>query len=370
MKKFWSAALALILVLSLILTGCSTAVESSDSSSESSESSVAEESSESSESSEESSAESSEAAEESSEESEPETERAVMRIAGMKGPTSMGLVKVMEDNEAGATANAYEFTIAGTADEITPKLIQGELDAAAVPANLASVLYNNTEGEIQLLAINTLGVLYIVEKGETVSSIEDLRGQTIYATGKGSTPEYTLRYLLSENGIDPDNDVTIEYKSEATEVVAVLTEAESGIAMLPQPYVMVAKGSVEGLRIALDLTAEWDALDNGSSLVTGVLVVRKEYAEQNPDAVAAFLADYESSVEFVNADNAAAAELIEKFDIFKAAVAEKALPFCNITFISGADAADVLPGYLQVLMDQNAKSVGGALPGDDFYYGK
>lgn len=364
MKKFWSAALALVLALSLVLTGCAPAVESSSSA----ESSVSEESSAPEESSEPS--ESSEASESSSEsESEP-AERALMRIGGLKGPTSMGLVKVMEDNDAGTSANDYEFTIAGAPDELTPKLLQGELDVAAVPANLASVLYNNTEGAVQLLAINTLGVLYIVEKGETVSSIEDLRGQTIYATNKGATPEYALRYLLSQNGIDPDTDVTIEFKSEPTEVVAILSEAESGIAMLPQPYVTVAMGSVEGLRIALDLTAEWDALDNGSTLVTGVLVVRKEYAEQNPEAVAAFLDEYAASVAFVNDDNAAAAQLIEKFDIFKAAVAEKALPFCNITFISGADAAEILPGYLQVLYDQNPKSVGGALPGDDFYYGK
>lgn len=299
---------------------------------------------------------------------QPKEEDVTIRIGGLKGPTSMGLVKVMEDDETGASANDYAFTIAGSADEVTPKLIQGELDIAAVPANLASVLYNNTEGAVQLLAINTLGVIYIVEKGETLTSIADLAGKTIYATGKGSTPEYALRYILSENGIDPDRDVTIEWKSEPTEVVSTLATAEDGIAMLPQPYVTVAQGSVEGLRIAIDLTEAWDALNNGSMLFTGVLLVRKDFAESHPQAIADFLKEYEASTAYVNENTADAAQLIEKFDIVKAAVAQKALPYCNITYIAGADMKAPMDGYLKVLYDQNPASVGGTLPGDDFYY--
>ena len=299
---------------------------------------------------------------------QPKEEDVTIRIGGLKGPTSMGLVKVMADNETGSAANDYAFTIAGSADEVTPKLIQGELDIAAVPANLASVLYNNTEGAVQLLAINTLGVIYIVEKGETVASVADLAGKTIYATGKGSTPEYALRYILSENGIDPDKDVTIEWKSEPTEVVSTLASAEGGVAMLPQPYVTVAQSSVEGLRIAIDLTEAWDALENGSMLLTGVLLVRKDFAENHPRAIADFLKEYEASTAYVNENNADAAQLIEKFDIVKAAVAEKALPYCNITYIAGTDMKAPMDGYLKVLYDQNAASVGGTIPGDDFYY--
>ena len=297
-----------------------------------------------------------------------EEEDVTIRIGGLKGPTSMGLVKLMEDNETGEAKNSYEFTIAGSADEVTPKLVQGELDIVAVPANLASVLYQNTDGAVQLLAINTLGVIYIVEKGETINSVADLAGKTIYATGKGSTPEYALRYILSENGVDPDTDVTIEWKSEPTEVVSTLAAEDGGIAMLPQPYVTVAQGSVEGLRIAIDLTEAWDALENGSMLLTGVLVVRKDFADAHPQAIADFLEEYQASTEYVNENNADAAQLIEKFDIVKADVAEKALPYCNITYIAGADMVEPMDGYLQVLFDQNAESVGGALPGDDFYY--
>lgn len=299
---------------------------------------------------------------------EADFEPADIRIGGLKGPTSMGLVQVMENAENGTAANNYTFTISGSADEVTPKLIRGEMDIAALPANLASVLYNNTEGKIQLLAVNTLGVVYIVEKGDTVSSLEDLRGKTIYATGKGSSPEYALRYLLSENGIDPDKDVTIEWKSEPTETVALLKGAEGGVALMPQPYVTVAQTQVEGLRIAVDLTEEWNKLDNGSMMITGVLAVRSEFAEQYPEQISAFLDEYKESTEYVNANVAEAAQLVEKFDIVKAAVAEKAIPYCNITFIEGSEMKAAMQGYLQVLFDQNPKSVGGELPDDNFYY--
>lgn len=284
-----------------------------------------------------------------------------IRIAGLKGPTSIGLVKVMDDGK-------YEFSLHGSADEVTPMLVKGELDMAAVPSNLASVLYNNTEGEIVLLAINTLGVIYIVDKGLDIRSISDLKGQTIYATGKGSTPEYALRYILSENGIDPDNDVTLEFRSEPTEVVSILSSEEKCAAMLPQPYVTVAQGKVGGLSAAIDLTKAWDDLNNGSKLITGVLAARKDFVTEHPEAVRKFLEDYKASVDYVLSDTKGAAKLCEKYDIVKAAVAEKAIPYCNITFISGEDMKAPLSGYLETLFEQNPKAVGGKLPGDDFYY--
>ena len=295
-------------------------------------------------------------------------EKTNIKIAGLKGPTSMGLVKIMEDNENGSAANNYEFTIAGSADEITPKLTQGSLDIAAVPANLASVLYNNTDGAIEIIAINTLGVIYIVDKNEGITSLEDLKGQTIYATGKGSTPEYALRYILEENGIDPDNDVTIEWKTEPTEVVSTLAVEESGVAMLPQPYVTVAQTQIDGLEIAIDLNKEWDNLQNDSLFITGVLVARKDFVEENQEAISAFLKEYQTSTEYTNNNIEDAAALIEKFDIVSAAVAQKAIPYCNITFISGEEMKTAMNGYLEVLYEQNPASVGGTLPADDFYY--
>ena len=302
-------------------------------------------------------------------------EETPVRVMALKGPTAMGMVQLMDSSEAGAVSgNAYTFTIAASADEVTPKLVQGEADIAAVPANLASVLYNNTEGQVQVLAINTLGVLYIVENGESIQSVSDLAGKTIYASGKGSTPEYALNYILSGNGIDPEADVTIEWKSEHSECVAALAADEDGIAMLPQPFVTTAQTQNENLRVALDLTEEWDALqadaESPSALLTGVVVVRTAFAAEHPEAVNAFLDSYQESVEYVNANIPEAASLIEKYDIVPAAVAEKALPYCNITFIEGNEMQEKLSGYLNVLFGQNPVSVGGALPAEDFYYSR
>ena len=305
---------------------------------------------------------------EGEEESEEVTDDTTIRIGGLKGPTSMGLVKLMEDASVGDAKNNYEFTIAAAADELTPKLIRGEIDMVAVPANLASVLYNKTEGAVEVLAVNTLGVVYIVDKNEEISSVADLKGKTIYATGKGTIPEYALRYVLSQNGLDPDTDVTMEWKSEPTEVVAHLTGAEAGVAMLPQPFVTVAQGSVEGLEVSLNLTEEWNNLGVESTLITGVMVARREFVEEHTALVNAFLEEYKASTEYANSDVAEAAKLVEKYGIVKAAVAEKAMPHCNIVFVAGDDMKAALPGFLAVLHAEKPESVGGKLPGEDFYY--
>ncbi len=290
------------------------------------------------------------------------------RIAALKGPTAMGLVKLMSDAPSSANGPLYDFTLAGSADEVTPALIKGELDMACVPANLAAVLYGKTEGAVEVLAVNTLGVLYIVENGESVQSIADLKGKTVVAAGKGSTPEYALRYLLSESGVDPDTDVTLDWKSEHSECVVALASGQATIALLPQPFVTVAQSKLDGLRMALDLTEEWNKLDNGSTLITGVIVARREFVEQHPAAVSSFLTAYAESVEWVNANISDAAALIGEYGIVDAAVAEKALPYCNIVCLTGAEMQEKLSGYLQVLYDADPAAVGGAMPDGDFYY--
>ena len=306
---------------------------------------------------------------------QPTVEPIDMNIMALKGPTAMGMVSFMNEADTGAlTDNNYHFTITAVTDEASAALGNGSTDIAAIPANLASVLYNNTDGAIQVLAINTLGVLYIVENGESIQSVEDLRGKTIYASGKGTTPEYALNYILAQNGIDPAADVTIEWKTEQAECLSALMADENGIAMLPQPFVTTAQAQNESLRVALDLTEEWDRLQSGSdapsTLVTGVVVARREFVEQNPEAVSAFLDHYKDSVDYVNANTAEAAQLVGQYEIVTAEVAEKALPACNITFIEGAEMQEKLSGYLSVLLEQNPQSVGGALPGDDFYYSR
>lgn len=288
-----------------------------------------------------------------------------IRVGALKGPTAMGMVHMMSDD------GVNQYTLAGSADELTPKLIKGELDIACVPANLAAVLYNKTEGQIVTLAVNTLGVLYIVENGgETVRSMADLKGRTLVAAGKGSTPEFGLRYLLEQNGLDPDKDVTVDWKSEHAECVAALAAGTADLALLPQPFVTVAQGKLETLRVALDLTAEWDALDNGSAMITGVAVARRDFVEERPELADHFLEEYAGSVDWVNENTAEAAELVAANGIIESpAVAEKALPHCNIVCLTGQEMVEKLSGYLRVLAEAAPESVGGALPGDDFYYG-
>ena len=290
-----------------------------------------------------------------------------VRVGALKGPTAMGMVQMMENK-----ADAYDFTLAAAPDEIVPLLVKGELDIAAVPANLGSVLYNNTQGAVKALAINTLGVLYIVERGDTVHSVADLKGRTLVTAGKGSTPEYALNYILRGNGLDPEADLTVEFKSEHAECLAAMLQDEGIVAMLPQPFATVAQAKAQDMRIALDLTAEWDALQANaeapSAMVTGIAVARAAFVEENPEAVAQFMADYAESVKFAQDDVEGAAKLIGQFDIFEAGPAQKALPFCNIVFIDGEAMKAKLGGYLAALMEQDPTAVGGALPGEDFYY--
>ena len=289
-----------------------------------------------------------------------------IQVGALTGPTAMGMVRLLEDGK-----DTYEPTILGAADELVPLILQGQVDIASVPANLAATLYNKTEGGITVLAVNVLGVLYIGEYNtENLQSLADLKGQTIYATGKGSTPEYFLRYVLSQNGIDPDKDVTVEWKSEPSEVVALLNAEQKGIAMLPQPYVTAAAAQLgEGFRVALSLSDEWANLDNGTLCTTAVVMARKEFAEQNPEAVEQFLAELETSVAWVNENVEDAAQLCGDYGIIKAPVAQKAIPQCNLVCITGAEMQQALSGCLNVIFEENPKAVGGALPESDFYYG-
>ena len=291
-----------------------------------------------------------------------------LRIAGLKGPTTMGLVNLLSMEQAGTAAMDYDLQLYGAADEIVPLLIKGELDMAAIPANLAATLYQKTSGGIQAVAVNTLGVLYVVEQGDTVHSMADLKERTILSTGKGTTPEYVLRYLLTANGLDPDKDVDIQYYSEATEVTAQMASTQDAIAVLPQPYVTAAGLKDDTLRVALDLTAEWDKVAPAGSLVQGCVVVRKAFADEHPNEVKAFLTEYQASIEYLTAEPDQAGQMIEDAGIFaKAAVAAKAIPNCNVCFVSGADMQAALTEFLTALSTVAPQSIGGKVPGDDFY---
>lgn len=297
------------------------------------------------------------------------TEDIEVRVGSLKGPTSMGLVYLMDRAQKGETGNRYEFTMAAAADELLPAMVSGDLDIALVPANVASVLYQKTQGGVSVIDINTLGVLYMVSGDDTIQEMEDLRGRTVYLTGKGTTPDYVLHYLLAEHGVT--DGVALEYKSEATEVAAMLVEHPEEVGVLPQPFVTAACAQNEELSVVMDLNEQWDAVqgEGGSRLVTGVTVVRSDFLEEHRDAVDAFLQEHAASAAYANEHVEEAAELVAAAGIIeKAAVAAKAMPKCNITYMDGNDMRTALAGYLEALYEQDAASVGGALPADDFYY--
>ena len=311
-------------------------------------------------------------------ESETETESTgtsaaagyTLRIGSLKGPTSMGLVELMDQAAKGEAKGSYEFTMVTAADELLGKIVSGDLDVALVPSNMASIIFTKTNHGVNVLNINTLGVLYVVSSDDSIKSIEDLKGKTVYLTGKGTTPDYALQYLLKANGMTTD-DVTLEYKSEPTEVAALLKEKPDAIGLLPQPFVTVAMAQNDTLKMVLDLTKEWDAVsgEDGGSLVTGVTICRGELFEEHADAIQTFMEEQKASAAFANENVAETAKLVAAAGIIeKAPVAEKAIPYCSITYIDGTDMKNRLYGYLSALYEMDPATVGGELPTKDFFY--
>lgn len=298
-------------------------------------------------------------------------EKVTVKVGALKGATTLGLLPLEDKAANGEAGENYEFSMMTAADELLPMMIKGELDIALLPSNVASILYQKTNGGVTVIDINTLGVLYMVSGDSSVTGVEDLAGRTIYLTGKGTTPDYVLHYILSGNGMDADNDCTLEYKSEATEVAALLAENPDAIGLLPQPFVTAACAQNDALSVILDMNAEWEKLqgEDGSRLVTGVTVVRNEFLQEHENAVAAFMEEHQASAQSMNSDVENGAKLAAASGIIaKEPIALKAIPKCNITYIDGADMKQAMSGYLEVLYEQNPESIGGALPGDDFYY--
>lgn len=311
----------------------------------------------------------SETAKETSEAQKP-ADNYTLKIGSLKGPTSMGLVKLMDQSEKGNAKGSYDFTMVTAADELLGKIVSKELDVALVPANMASIIYNKTNHEVTVLDINTLGVLYGVSADDSIKTAADLKGKTVYLTGKGTTPDYALQHVLKASGLTSD-DVTLEYKSEAAEVVSILKEKPDAVGLLPQPFVTAAMAQNDSLKMVLDLTKEWDATagENGGSLVTGATICRNDVIKDHGEAINTFLAEHKESAEFANANVAETAALVAAAGIIeKAPVAEKAIPYCSITYVDGDRMKSLLSGYLKVLFDMEPSSVGGTLPADDFYY--
>ena len=289
----------------------------------------------------------------------------------LSGPTGIGAMNLWAAADAGETENTYHITMPGTNDEVVAAISKGEADIAAVATNMAAALYNKTEGGVTVLAVNTLGVLSLLGNGQDAASVADLAGKTIYAPGQGANPEYILRYVLTGNGLDPDKDVTIQFVGEGSELLTVWQSEPEAIIMAPQPVATSILMQYEGAKTLFDMTEEWDKASGGdSTLMMGCVIVRNAFLQENPGAVEMFLQDYAASIEKAQSDAAGTAALCEQYGLIpKAALAEKALPYCGLTFVTGAEMKTGLSGYLQVMYDADPKSVGGAMPGDDFYYG-
>jgi len=292
-----------------------------------------------------------------------------IRVAALNGPTGMGMVKMMEDAQVNEDSS-YEFSTYGAPDELLGKVINGEVDIAALPTNMASVIYNKTDGQIKLAAINTLGVLYVLEDGNEINSIEDLKGKKINVSGKGATPDFILQYLLKEHGLDPEKDVELDFSMQHADLAAAVAAGDAKIALLPQPHVTSALMKNENIRIALDITQEWEkVVGETNPLPMGCIVVQKEFAEKYPAVLDDFMNQYEDSVKWVNENHGEAGQLIEKHGILpNAKLAEKAIPKCNIVFLAGEEAKSPMNEFLKILLELNPASVGGELPGEDFYY--
>ena len=294
-----------------------------------------------------------------------QSDSVTVRVGSLSGPTTIGIVNMME-TESENENSTYEFTMATQPDEIAAALNAGDLDIALIPANLAATLYNRTEGGIEVIDINTYGVLYCLSTNPDIQSVGSLAGRTVITTGQGATPEYAINYLLDQYGI---TDCTLDFKTEGAEVIASLQQNPDQIAILPQPAATAAMAQVEGLGIAFSLDDEWSGVTSDSRLVTGVTVVRTEFLEQYPDAVAAFIVAHHNSVIAANTDVEHTAALVVEAGIVGAEpIAQRAIPLCNIDCVSGSQMRTDLEGYLQTLYDANPQSIGGAMPGDDFYH--
>ena len=306
-------------------------------------------------------------------EPDPPPAPASANIIVLSGPAGVGAAKMMEDNgvDDNPGSRSWNFTVAAENTEVTNALINGDADIAAIATNVAANLYNKTEGGITMLAVNTLGVLYILEKGDSVQSMADLKGKTIYApsTAKGANPEYILNHLLTENGVDPAADITVEWLTPQ-EITAKIVSSDAGICMLPVPAATALLLKDAGVREALDLTAEWDKVAD-TPLAMGCIVARTEFLQQNPDAVDAFLIEYSKSIEYMNdpANLDAAAELVAKHGITaNAAIAKAAIPACNLVYMPSTEMRNTIQNYYTVLNEANPAAIGGAMPYDDFYY--
>lgn len=282
-----------------------------------------------------------------------------VKVATLAGPTGMGVIKLL-------SSSAYDVTLLANPDEISPKIINGEVDVATIPSNLAAVIYNKTKGGIRTVAVNTMGVLYILENGDTVNSVADLAGKTIYATGQGSSPEYVLNKILDANGL---KNVTVQFMGAHADLANAMAAGSVNLALLPEPFVSTVLAKNSDVKVKIDINKEWKSIfGEGAGIPMGVTVVSRKFV-QDKAAVDKLMAELKESAEYVASDmSSAASDIAQAGIVGSKEIAESAIPRCGISFITGADCKAMLEDYFDVMFESNPKSLGGALPDDDFYY--
>lgn len=298
----------------------------------------------------------------------PEKLDTVVNVYGINGPTGIGLASLMKKADEGNGNLKYNFNLVGDNSEVVAKVTNKEADIAAVATNVASTLYKKTDGNVVVLAVNTLGVLSVVTKGEEITSIADLKGKTIYSTGQGANPEFIITQVFEKNGLKVGEDVKVEFVAQPQELVAKVVGSDKAVAIAPQPVATMITIKDKDAKIVIDMNDEWNKISD-TKLVMGCIIARKDFAEANPDAIKIFLKEYEESIKVVNEDIDTAAALCEEYGIVSpAAAAKKAIPYCNIVFEDGEELKADLSAYLNFLFSKAPATVGGALPKDDFYY--
>jgi len=299
-------------------------------------------------------------------------EHVSVSIASLKGPTSIGMIKLIDDSSSIDSDNvSVSLEVIPSPDLLVPRLLNEELDIAAVPVNVASKVYNLTKGKYELAVINTLGVLYVLSADKSINSLEDLKGQTIYCGTPGATPDFILKNLMNKNNLKPDEDILIDYSLNNSELAQAVIGGDIEYAILPEPFATMVSMKNKDIKRCINIQEEWNNVEESAEIVMGALVVKKEFRENNTEFLNKFLKEYETSVSWVNDNLVEGGKLLEKHEILPSSkIAELSIPNCNIVYIDAQSKKDEILNFLKILYDFDKKSIGGKLPDENFFMEK
>jgi NitT/TauT family transport system substrate-binding protein len=293
--------------------------------------------------------------------------REVVVVESLRGPTGLGIAKLAGDNPILPGDFDVEYRFSSAPDVTVSNVLSGEADIAALPTNVAARLYS-AGVPYRILAVNTLGVLYIVSTDPAIEDLGDLEGRELLVSGRGANPDIILRALLEGRGIDPDEDLAIRYANH-TEAAQLLLSGREQSALLPEPFVTRVLQQSPGARIAVDIQEEWQRqLGAGSTIGLGCIVVHNRLVEEEPAFVATFLEEYLASVEWVRSNPEQAGPIVEELGVgFTAEEAREAIPRANLVGLFGVEAYRAIDPYFRALYAFDPASLGGSLPGQDLF---